>query len=716
VAQGCRRAVTRCLILLLGAALPGLGGCGGGASLPEPGPARGWNLLLITLDTVRADHLGAYGSSQAETPHLDALAARGLRFEQAWSAVPLTLPSHASILSGLLPPHHGLHQNGAGSLPEAVPTLASTLAAAGYRTGAFVGAFVLDRRFGLARGFDIYDDEIDRAEGPAGLEAERPGHVVVDRALAWLGAARAGGEGAGDRPFFAWVHLYDAHAPYEPPEPFASRHRDRPYDGEIAAVDAEVGRLLAALAERGLTERTLVAVVADHGEALGEHGELTHGLLLYEPSLRVPFLLAAPGLLPAGAVVATPVTLVDLAPTLVSLLGTSLPGATDGHDLAPALLAGDEPAAADLFAETEYPTSFGWSPLTALRRGPLKLIQAPKPELYALDRDPGETTNRLAAHRKEVAEMAARLGELAGDRRTAAPTELDAATRNRLAALGYVSPAPANSSGKLPDPKDVVHLFRAYEEAHWALEAGRFAVALPALSGLVEEDPANPVFRSALGRAFRQAGDPGRAAELYRQAVAAAPRDPENWYNLAVTLREAGELGEAVTALGEALALDPDRPEALNALGVAHAALGHPEEARQALTRATAVDPRNPRAWNNLGNVLRDLGHHGEAEAAYRRATELAPGYADPWNGLGTLEASRDRPREALPYFDKALSLDPALHEVRFNRAIALELAGQKTAAVAAYKDFLTAAAGDPAFQQQRQVATRLLARLADSG
>ena len=325
----------------------------------QPAPtAAGFNLLLITLDTVRADRLGAYGYAGVETPNLDRLASEGVRFAEAGSPVPLTLPAHATILSGLLPPRHGVRNNGAERFPEEPATLATRLAAAGYRTGAFIGAFVLDRRFGLGRGFDRYDDEIPR-ERAADLDAERPGRVVTDRALAWLSEKS-------EKPFFAWVHLYDAHAPYAPPEPFRTLYADRPYDGEIAEVDAQVGRLLAELDRLGIAGRTVVVVVGDHGEALGEHGELTHGLLLYEPSLHVPLLLRAPGVLPTGWVVETPVSLVDLAPTLAGLLDCPLSAKTDrpldGRDLSRQLRERREPAAEDLYAESLYGTTFGWSP------------------------------------------------------------------------------------------------------------------------------------------------------------------------------------------------------------------------------------------------------------------------------------------------------------------------------------------------------------------
>jgi choline-sulfatase len=702
---------------VLGVALLGVDGCSRERAPRQP------NLVLVTLDTVRADHLGCYGDRQAVTPWLDRLASEGVRFANASSAVPLTLPSHTSLLTGLLPPHNGMRNNGVGALRPGTATLATLLAGAGYRTAAFIGAFVLDHRFGLKAGFEVYDDEIER-DPKAGtvLEAERPGREVVDRALAWL--AKDGG-----RPFFLWVHLYDAHAPYTPPPEWAARHPGRPYDGEISAVDEQVGRILKALRQRGLDGRTVVAVAADHGESLGEHGELTHGLLLYEPTLHVPLLLRAPWGLKAR-VVEAPVSLVDLAPTLAGLLGKPFPTAAslDGRDLSRSLLAGGEPAAGELYAETRYPAVFGWSPLTALRRRDLKYISAPRPELYDLRRDPRESANLLRPDSpppvSEAHGFAARLAAIeASAVTTARPLAADAETRAKLASLGYIaggagsaSPAPG-APGEAArrssiDPKTMVDLFQRFEQANARLTGGDSQAAVSELEALVAADPANPVFRGKLGAAWRERGESAKALPLYRQAAAAAPRDPEAWYNLASALQEAGQLGEARQAIERALQLDAGRPEAHNTLGIVELGQGNLERARREFAAAAAIDPRDAAAFNNLGNALRAEHKLDEAASAYQRSVALAPRYAEPLNGLGALEVERDRPREALPYFERALVLAPGYHEVRLNRAIAHDLAGDAQAALISYQDFLAATAGDPRFAEQRRAAQQLLARL----
>ena len=702
----------------------GIAGCPGKEAPRHP------NLVLVTLDTVRADHLGCYGDRQAITPELDRLAGEGLRFTNASSTVPLTLPSHTTILSGLLPPHHGLRNNGAGLLRPGTATLATLLAGAGYRTAAFLGAFVLDHRFGLASGFEVYDDEIPR-DPRAGviLEAERPGREVVDRALAWLGKEQEKEQGKGHAPpFFLWIHLYDAHAPYQPPPQWAARHPGRPYDGEISEVDEQVGRVLAELRRRGLDGKTVMAVAADHGEGLGEHGELTHGLLLYEPTLHVPILLRAPwGLKPR--LVAAPVSLVDLAPTLAGLLGRPFPGALDGRNLAPALLAGEEPAAGEVYAETRYPATFGWSPLAALRRRDLKYISSPRPELYDLRQDPGEGTNLLAkppAPPGEAARFAERLAAIEASA-AAAPgpagtSRDDAETRARLASLGYVAgktvsgntrPATAPGTRSTADPKTVVDLFQRFERADARMNGGDTAGATSELAALVAADPANPVFRGKLAAAWRERGDLARALPLYRQAAADAPGDAEAWYDLASALREAGQLPAARQAAERALKLDARMPDAHNTLGIIDLGDNRLADARREFETATGLDPGNAAALNNLGNVLRALGKPDEAERAYQRAVAVAPRYAEPLNGLGTLAVDRDRPREALPYFERALALAPGYHEVRLNQAIAHDLAGDAQDALSAYQDFLAATAGDPKFAEQRRVAQQLLARLA---
>jgi len=666
-----------------------------------------YNVLLITLDTLRADHVGAYGSTRGTTPAIDALAARGVRFAEAGSTVPLTLPSHATILSGALPLHHGLRNNGLGSFPEDRPTLATLLSDRGYRTAAFVGAFVLDHRFGLNRGFSLYDDEIPRDPTLGDhLEAERRADLVVERALTWLAAKDA-------RPFFAWVHLYDPHAPYTPPEPFRSRFAASPYDGEIAFADQQVQRLLAALEQSGEREKTIVVVTGDHGESLGEHGEQTHGLLLYEPTLRVPLVVSAPGLLDPH-VVRTPVSLADVTPTLAGLM--ELPFApADGRDLSASLRDRKEPAAADLYAETEYPALFGWSGLTAMRHGNYKLISSSERELYDLGRDPREDRNIFDEQRRVTRSLEDKVKALLATTNTSSGANAapDAETMAKLASLGYVGGIPSSRpAASRPNPAKMAPLFRKFEEATWATWGKRFAEAAAILEDLVKRDPENAVFLSSLAKVERQRGRHERAIELYRESVALSPNDSQAWYTLASAFQEAGDLKRAGEAVREALRRDSRNADAHNVLGIVYSEEGQPGVALEEFQRAIAIDPRHARVYNNIGNAARALGRNDEAEAAFRKAIALAPNYPDPLNGLGALDIDRNRFVDAIASFDKALQLAPDLLEARLNRAVALQLSGDAARAMAEYRVYISRSAGIPALAERRAAARSMLAQL----
>jgi len=649
------------------------------------------DILLITLDTFRADRIGSL------TPSLARLATDGAQFLAADSPVPLTLPAHCSLLSGLLPLHHGVRNNGSGSFPAARPTIATLLSQSGYRTGAFVGSFVLDHQFGLARGFDRYDDTIDRDAGDHAdsFEAERRADRVVDPALAWLRQRDAA------RPSFTWVHLYDAHAPYAPPAPYPQT-----YDGEVQWVDSQVARLLAAVDR----SRTLVVVVADHGESLGEHGELTHGLLLYEPTLHVPLIVAGPHV-PRGRI-ATPVSTVDLAPTLAALAGISFPSGADGRDLSSSIRTGREPELRPVASETQYPTTLGWSDLSALRLGGSKLIVGRYAELFELAGDPGETRNVIDGSRRSSRDLIARLEAI---RKTAiAPTKnrIDDETRRKLASLGYVAPGSSASAGEGRDPRAMVVIFRRYEEALWSLHRGESRVAVSTLEQLVRDDPTNHLFRQTLGQALRQNGQTAKALVSYREAVALAPSSGDAWYNLASALQEAGESREASIAIEEAARLEPGRPEIHNIRGALAAESGRFPMAESEFRAVIASDPRNVRAWSNLGNVLRSTGHDAEAEQAYRTAIAIAPHSADALNGLGVILVQRGQSAEAIATFDAALAAAPDLYEAQLNRAIARQLGGNASGAASELNALLRRLPSGPGSDAQRNSARLLLKRI----
>ncbi|HEV7501761.1 MAG TPA: sulfatase, partial [Vicinamibacteria bacterium] len=395
---------------------------------------RDLNVVIITLDTTRADRLGCYGFAGIETPHIDALARQGTLFENATSTAPLTFPSHSSIFTGLTPPHHGARDNGGFFLDDARTTLAERLKAGGYATGAFIGAWVLESRWGLAQGFDEYSDHFDLSKYKVISlgTVQKPGDEVMDNALGWLDTVQ-------QRKFFAWVHLYDAHSPYEPPEPFATRYRGTPYLGEIAYADKVVGRLTAWLESHGLMDHTVVIVVGDHGESLGEHGEATHAYFIYESTTHVPLIVRTPWNLSGRS--RAQVSTVDIMPTVLDLVGLAPQDGIDGRTLAPALLDAAAPVDHESYSETYFPRyHFGWQHLRSLRDARYTYVDAPHPELYDRSQDPGETRNIFKAYSGRAEALRLRLEAMSRSSGSQAPErkQLDPETLQRLAALGYV--------------------------------------------------------------------------------------------------------------------------------------------------------------------------------------------------------------------------------------------------------------------------------------
>jgi arylsulfatase A-like enzyme len=548
-----------------------------------PAPER---ILLVTIDTLRADHVGCYGAANAATRTLDTLAAGGVRFEAAVSPAPLTLPAHASLMTALDPPGHGVRHNGVFRLPDAIPTLAERLREAGLATGAVVGSQVLARRYGLQRGFDFYDDQ------PAGSVAggsgwpERRADQVVDAALAL--ASRLGPR------FFLWVHFYDPHMTYDPPAGFASAFSSRPYDGEIAFVDAQLGRLLEGLRAQGEQAGLLVVATSDHGESFGEHGDQTHSYLVYESTQRIPLLFSGPGI-PAGRSVAAPVGLVDVAPTLLALARAQPLPETAGRDLTP-LLVGEGDAPANAYFETIAPQlDFGWSPLLGLRAGSLKYIRAPRPELYDLAADPGEQRS-LAAERPELvasldAALEARLR--ASPSRAATPLAVDPSEREALARLGYLPSQPATTELGVvggADPKDHLAVIAEVGRAQIAMAEGRAEEALARLRSLGDAGPSVAGLRAA---AAVNAGEPAAAEQDARAALKASPDRDDYVGVLALALDAQGRGDEAVAELRK---LPTDLP--LSAEVALRLAAESPdtgfETATERIERALELAPGNP--------------------------------------------------------------------------------------------------------------------------
>lgn len=579
--------------LLAGLAATAL--CSGASALARDAAGaaspRATSLLVVTLDTTRAGHLGAYGAPAGISPVLDRLARRGTVFSAAATSAPVTLPSHATIFTGLYPFHHGVRNNTEYRLSDAQTTLAEILSGAGFETAAFVSAFVLEDRYGLSQGFGTYDDRVGGARGSAFESAnlERPSADVTDAAIAWLRQRSASGR------FFAWVHYYAPHTPYEPPVPERDLFPRDLYGGEIASTDAQVGRLLATLAARGLEERTLVVVVADHGESLGEHGELTHSVFLYEGVMQVPLIAGGAGWpLPAGPSDRLAGT-VDLLPTLLSALSLPVPAKLDGRSLlepAPA-------AARAIYLESLVPyLEFGWAPLVALRGPGGKAISAPRAEAYDLASDPAEEHPLDGRARpRDLAALESQLGailpralaelDLAGD----APA-VDDATRASLEALGYVSGAgAADPAAELADPKDMIFIATAIVETNALMAEGKLPEALEVIQGAAAASPGDRSVLQLLGKVCLRMGRFAEAEEAFRAFREIRPKADVSVL-LAQLLIMRRRWDEAAALLDEAERLDPRHGGTYIARGDMQAARGDIAGARASYLRAGEVDPQ----------------------------------------------------------------------------------------------------------------------------
>ena len=597
-------------------------------------------------------------------------------------------------MTGALPPAHGVRQNGVTFKPGP-PPLARVLHDSGYSTAAFVGAYVLDHHFGLADGFDVYNDEIKRdPERALRLEAERRGEEVVNAALKWLPTAT--------RPFFLWVHLYDPHAPYDPPPEWRAKAGGNAYDGEVAYADAQVGRLLDGLKGRGLLDSSFIVAAGDHGEALGEHGEDTHGMLAYDSTLRVPLVAASSQL--KARTVASPVSLVDMAPSILHQIGLG--------DRARVVDFFAEPTPTrDSYAETLYPATAGWHPVQVLTAKQWKLLLSSEAELYDVAADPAETRNLAASTSGVVQQLTTALRKREKSAGTAPSGAVSPEAAERLRSLGYVGGATQSvPDADAPNPAKVIDGWRQFERALALVNTGRARDALPALQALATRFPSGPVFQTTYAQALMESGKAATALERYRAAVARWPNDAIMFHDMAVAARAAGQIDEARRAEQAALALDSTSAAAMNGLGLVEVDAGRPAEAAAAFTRAANADPSNASYWTNLGNARRALGDVAGAESAYRRALDAEATSADAANGLGVLLVQQRKAADAIPWFERALQRSPDFYEARLNLGIAFQQSGDRAKAAAVYRDILSKA--PPRFARERKGAAELLTEL----
>src|SRR6266851_2327941 len=653
----------------------------------NPPAKRARNVILITLDTVRADHLGCYGNKNIQTPALDALGHDGVVFERAISQVPLTWPSHAAILTGMYPFQNGVQDFTGQPLDSRFRSVAQAFKQHGYATGAVVSAFVLDRSWGLARGFDFYDDAFAPeafVNRDIGLVDRRAGESV-DRALAWLKKNQL-------RPFFFWLHLYDPHSPYDPPEPFRSQYQSHLYDGEIAYADHELGRLLAWLKQTQLYDSSVILFLSDHGEALGEHGEHEHGFFVYNATVHVPLIVkpaAGSGIRPGRAT--RPVETTAVAPTLLEAAGIhdGMGQQLQSHGLLDAAAASDDVA----YSETFYPfSSFGWSPLHALETTRYHYIEAPQPELYDLDADPEEKNN--LAQTATIAVLKDRLqamllkhpyGPAPDNNSRLSPDALD-----KLRALGYVayhSPVPAGALiSSLPDPKSKLLEFNSILEAEDALGRHNDNQANALLRKVQEQDPNIYVIPFLLGETAVRHEKWAEAADQLQRCLKLNPNFDNAMTGLARALAKLGHADEAKSWLQKAVSINPQNYRAWYETGLLDAG-SNPAAALSAYQKAVTVQPNFYPGQRELGMAFFNQKDYIAAAPHLEKAISLGLGDAHLHNYLGICYSRTNRLEKAVRSYRLASKLDPSLAEAHLNLAFALQRMQEPAAARTQYKE-----------------------------
>ncbi len=657
----------------------------GGDRLP-----RDLNVILVTIDTLRADYVGAYRGGRAATPALDALAASGALFERCIAPAPLTLPSHTSLLSATQPLFHRVRDNGGFRVPAGLQLLSEVLGERGFATAAFIGAYVLHGKWGLNQGFDHYADRFGIAQGGRiTLQNEKRAAEVLEEARGWLTARPA------NRPFFAWIHLYDPHAPYDPPSPFAERCNDDRYRGEVEYTDAQLGRFVDFLKEKGLFDRTLLVVAADHGEGLGDHGEAEHGLFVYETTVRVPLLIRAPVAFAATRVSET-VQLIDVAPTIVDLLGVPAPRQWQGRSLR-RLLAGEADGRfGQAYSETWYPRlHFGWAPLQALTSGPHKYILAPRDELYDLADDPGETRDRKDDPRRR--DLRARLLAYA-DRhaRGALASEgggaMSPADRQRLAALGYLSgTAQVSGAGPLPDPKDKRDVFDRMLRASALLNQGRHEEAVALLRSITAAEPELGDAWSALGNALYALGRHAEALQANRRALQLKPDNNFVMLNILTVMTDMGDPGGAWQESERFLRAFPGDAALLESQGHIRFLQGRYDEAVALLRRAYTADPGAVQAYNLAGEALLRQGRHDAALETLRQGLRQNPQARNTHYLLAQVHEARGERAPAVENYRLELQGNPDKLEAAYNLANLLKQSGELAEAAEWYRKVVAA-------------------------
>lgn len=599
-------------------------------SMLSPVKLEDLNIVLFTIDTLRADHLGCYGYDKVRSPQIDRLAKEGILFEQNIAQAPLTLPSHSSILTGTRPLYHGVRDNGGFYLEESHHTLAESLKNKGYATGAFVGAFVLDSRWGLDQGFDTYYDNFDLTKyKTVSLDSvQRRGDEVLAEAYKWL-------EGQSQQKFFAWIHLYDPHTPYDPPEPYKTEYGGRRfglYDGEIAYVDRLMGEFRDFMEKKNLFDKTLIIFTADHGESLGEHKESAHGFFIYDSAIKVPLIIRFPEGKFAGRVVSSQVESIDIMPTVVHLLGEKMPESVQGESFLSLILEDETQDGRFAYSETYWPRyHYGWNELKSLRKGRYKFIDAPQPELYDILEDPGEVNNivneQASLGHEMKRDLLALIEEFSGEGiEDAGPRKIDNDSLVKLQALGYIGSFHTKTKekeGKLADPKDKIELYNEIKLSQFLFAEKKMDEAEMKIKDVLAKDPSVLEARYILGNIYSKQEKYDEAIEEYGKALEVDPDYYEAIFGMAITYKNAGKFDEAIVGFKRLLEMDPRDTKSFLHLGDMYYEKGELEEAKNYLQSGLAITPESPWFHNNLGAVYLKMNMFPEAEQEIQKALSI---------------------------------------------------------------------------------------------
>jgi arylsulfatase A-like enzyme/tetratricopeptide (TPR) repeat protein len=642
------------------------------------------DVLLITIDTLRADYLSCYNQTNIKTPQIDRLAAQGLLFSRAYAHNVLTLPSHINILTGTYPFFHGVRDNIGFRLSEESILISEILKEKGYRTAAFIGAFPLDERFGLNQGFDLYDDFYGNTSYLHDLfYVERPADKVIDAAMDWIGKKQP------NNTWFCWIHLFDPHSPYNPPQAFKEKYPSDFYGGEVAFVDQELGRLFDFLAKRKDKSFPLTILTSDHGESLGEHGEQTHGVFAYNSTLQVPLVIYQPKIFPRAQTFKEIVGHIDIAPTILDILGLKIPKDMQGRSL---LRLSKKPSTwkeQDYYFESLSPNLLrNWAPLHGLIRGSSKFISLPLPELYDLDKDPSEKNNLIADKSRQADELKRGLSQILGrEGQPLSSRRLETReTIEKLQSLGYLAHS-FSTSQKInftakDDPKELIRLDQKMQEGVIAYQLQDIPRAIKIFEAILAERPDFTIIYSNLAFIMRETGRLDQAVEYVRRALELAPGDPFLMSHLAMYYQESGQLNQARTLLEGLAQSDPHDVETLNLLGVTYWKLGSNQEAIAVFQKAVALDKGDAGLYNNLGSVYLSQQDYSQANEYFEKALSYDSNLASAHNGIGVIKARNNQLAEAVLEWKRAVSLDKKQYDALYNLCLLLTQMNQFDEAV----------------------------------